>query len=182
MVFYMSNNVLPSGVILAFSSDNIPEGWLKCDGSIVSRTVYAALYAAIGDSCGNGDGSTTFHLPDYRGRFLRGTDDGSGRDPNAGSRTAMNSGGDTGDSVSSIQADATAKNGLSGSTNTTGNHNHQLKGLDGNVMTSIGSSPEKALRSTGSYSTHGNYVATTGNHSHTVTLSAGDSETRPLNA
>ncbi len=46
--------------------------WLLCDGSAVSRTTYADLYALIGENFGAGDGSTTFNLPDYRGKFLRG--------------------------------------------------------------------------------------------------------------
>jgi len=46
--------------------------WLLCDGSAVSRTTYADLFALIGDNFGSGDGSTTFNLPDYRGKFLRG--------------------------------------------------------------------------------------------------------------
>ena len=46
--------------------------WLLCDGSAVSRTTYADLFALIGDGFGEGDGSTTFNLPDYRGKFLRG--------------------------------------------------------------------------------------------------------------
>lgn len=47
-------------------------GWLICDGRAVSRTTYAILYGIIGDNFGAGDGSTTFNLPDYRGKFLRG--------------------------------------------------------------------------------------------------------------
>lgn len=46
--------------------------WLLCDGSAVSRTTYADLFALIGDGFGEGDGATTFNLPDYRGKFLRG--------------------------------------------------------------------------------------------------------------
>src|SRR5699024_9741731 len=57
-----------------------PAGWLKCNGRAVSRTIYADLFAAIGTSFGNGDGSTTFNLPDFRGEFLRGWDDGRGVD------------------------------------------------------------------------------------------------------
>lgn len=45
-----------------------PAGWLVCDGSAVSRSTYAALYAAIGDSAGAGNGTTTFNVPDFRGR------------------------------------------------------------------------------------------------------------------
>lgn len=51
---------------VAFSS--VPSGWLECDGSAVSRTTYAALFAAISTTFGAGDGSTTFNLPDLRGR------------------------------------------------------------------------------------------------------------------
>lgn len=57
-----------------------PAGWLKCNGALVSRTTYAALFAAIGTTFGAGDGSTTFALPDLRGEFVRGLDDGRGVD------------------------------------------------------------------------------------------------------
>jgi len=65
-----------------------------------------ALYSALGDAWGNGDGSTTFHLPDLRGRFLRGVDAAAGNDPDAGSRTVSNAGGNSGDAVGSVQDDA----------------------------------------------------------------------------
>lgn len=58
----------------------IPPDWLKANGAAVSRTAYAALFAAIGTTYGAGDGSTTFTLPDLRGEFLRGFDDGRGAD------------------------------------------------------------------------------------------------------
>lgn len=51
-----------------------PAGWLVADGAAVSRTTYAALFAAIGTAWGNGDGSTTFNLPDYTGKFVLGSD------------------------------------------------------------------------------------------------------------
>lgn len=57
-----------------------PAGWLKANGAAVSRTTYAALFAAIGTAFGVGDGSTTFNLPDLRGEFIRGYDDGRGVD------------------------------------------------------------------------------------------------------
>ena len=59
----------------------VPAGWLLCDGTAVSRTTYAALFAAIGTLWGAGDGVTTFNLPDARGQFLRGLDRGRGVDP-----------------------------------------------------------------------------------------------------
>lgn len=64
----------PVGVIQAFGSDTAPMGWLICDGSAVSRTGYAALFAVIGTTWGVGDGSTTFNLPDGQGRFFIGED------------------------------------------------------------------------------------------------------------
>ena len=53
----------------------VPDGWLLCDGSAVSRDTYADLYAAIGDTWGEGDGSTTFNLPNFKGRFPLGAND-----------------------------------------------------------------------------------------------------------
>ena len=58
-----------------------PTGWLKANGAAVSRTAYAALFAAIGTTYGAGDGFNTFNLPDLRGEFVRGLDDGRGVDP-----------------------------------------------------------------------------------------------------
>ncbi len=64
--------VVPAGSVQAFAGTTPPTDWLICDGRAVSRTVYADLFAAIGIAHGQGDGSATFNLPDYRGQFLRG--------------------------------------------------------------------------------------------------------------
>ena len=64
------------GEIAFFARPNPPSGWLKANGAAVSRTTYAALFAAIGTTFGAGDGRTTFNLPDLRGEFLRCLDDG----------------------------------------------------------------------------------------------------------
>lgn len=69
-----------SGQVATFAMNTAPTGWLKANGSAVSRTTYADLYAAIGTTFGSGDGSTTFNLPDLRGEFIRGWDDGRGTD------------------------------------------------------------------------------------------------------
>ena len=58
----------PAGIIMPFAGTVAPENYLFCDGSAVSRTTYATLYAVIGDTFGAGDGSTTFNLPDLSGR------------------------------------------------------------------------------------------------------------------
>lgn len=64
----------PTGAITAFGGTTAPSGWLICDGSAVSRTTYSDLFAALGSGAyfGNGDGSTTFNLPDMRGRVPAG--------------------------------------------------------------------------------------------------------------
>ena len=69
-----------TGKVDMFASPTLPAGWIKANGAIVSRTTYAALFAAIGTTWGAGDGSTTFQLPDLRGYFLRVWDDGRGID------------------------------------------------------------------------------------------------------
>lgn len=64
------------GEVAFFARTTPPSGWLKANGAAVSRTTYAALFAAIGTTFGAGDGRTTFNLPDLRGEFLRCLDDG----------------------------------------------------------------------------------------------------------
>lgn len=100
-----SGGVSPVASMSAYVGTSAPDGWLLCHGAAVSRTTYAGLFAVIGTAWGQGDGSTTFNLPDMRGLFLRGRDKGAGNDPNAGTRTAIATGGATGDNVGSYQDD-----------------------------------------------------------------------------
>ena len=69
---------IPAGVTLPFAGSAAPSGWLLCAGQAVSRTTFAALFAAIGTFYGAGDGSTTVNLPDMRGRVAAGRDDMGG--------------------------------------------------------------------------------------------------------
>jgi microcystin-dependent protein len=79
---------LPSGTVISYAGPSgatadagaagIPSGWLLCDGSAVSRTTYAALFAAVGINYGGGDGINTFNLPDLRGRTVIGAGHGAG--------------------------------------------------------------------------------------------------------
>lgn len=66
---------MPVGAVFAFASASNPAGYLLCNGQAVSRTVYAALFAAIGTTFGSGDGATTFNVPDMRDWFVRGRGD-----------------------------------------------------------------------------------------------------------
>lgn len=70
----------PVGAYEIMAAPTIPVGYLYCDGRAVSRTTYSALFNVIGTRFGAGDGSTTFNLPDWRGNFMRGWDDGRGMD------------------------------------------------------------------------------------------------------
>jgi microcystin-dependent protein len=64
----------PAGVISMYGGSTAPSGWLLCDGSAVSRTTYARLFSAIGTKYGSGNGSTTFNLPNFKGRVPVGLD------------------------------------------------------------------------------------------------------------
>ena len=100
-----SNSEVPVGTILAYGASTLPSGYLACDGSAVSNaSTYADLFATIGTTWG-GDGTPNFNLPDFRGRFPRGWDNGAGNDPDAASRTALHVGGNSADNVGSYQAD-----------------------------------------------------------------------------
>jgi microcystin-dependent protein len=98
----------PSGTLLTFAGSTAPDGWLLCDGSAVSRTTYARLFAAISTTYGNGDGALTFNIPDLRGVYPRG----------AGTNGTANYGGVTGHTpaagtLATKGGQKTAKNGLS---------------------------------------------------------------------
>lgn len=70
--------IIPPGTVWEYYGSSAPTGWLFCDGSAVSRTTYSTLFTAIGTSQGAGDGSTTFNLPDRRGRVSIGAGTGAG--------------------------------------------------------------------------------------------------------
>lgn len=77
---YNPNNDMV-GAVVGFAMNSAPTGWLIANGQAVSRTTYARLFSRIGTTSGPGNGSTTFNLPDYRGEFMRGLDNGRGVDP-----------------------------------------------------------------------------------------------------
>lgn len=95
----------PAGFVAPIlHSETPPTGWLECNGAAVSRVTYSALFAAIGTWYGAGNGSTTFNLPDLRGKFIRGWAHGSTNDPDRATRTSRGD-GVTGDHVGTNQAD-----------------------------------------------------------------------------
>ena len=97
----ITSGLLPAGVVFPYSGSTAPKGWLLCDGSDISITLYADLYAAIGTTyntqinptTGSAWGAPTgFRVPDYRGTFLRGTGTPSGQ-------SAVTLGGHQGDAM-----------------------------------------------------------------------------------
>jgi microcystin-dependent protein len=149
---------VPSGTIVAYGSATAPAGWLLCDGTQYSGVdpKYVALYAAIGTAYGGNSTSQVFNVPDLRGRFLRGVNNGTTNDPDAAARTASQSGGNTGDAVGSLEGDAFAS------------HSH----LNGLPACSSTGSPFNGL-------VVGN--AATGNNTFNSSQATGGSETRPKN-
>jgi len=73
---------IPIGGVILWTTDEAPDNWLFCYGQAVSRSDYDELYDEIGTTYGVGDGSTTFNLPDFRGRFPLGQDDMGGSSAN----------------------------------------------------------------------------------------------------
>ena len=60
-----STGVLPIGATVQYCGDNVPDNFMWCDGSAISRTTYASLFAVIGTKYGKGNGSSTFNLPNF---------------------------------------------------------------------------------------------------------------------
>jgi len=70
----------PTGSVISFAGSSAPSGWILCSGQNENRATYPDLFNVIGETFGAGDGSTTFGIPDLRGEFVRGWDNGRGVD------------------------------------------------------------------------------------------------------
>jgi len=88
--------LMPTGTVLPFAGINAPTGYLFCDGDAISRTTYSDLFGIIETTYGVGDGSTTFNIPDLRGRVVAGQDDMGG---SSADRLTGLSGGVNGDNL-----------------------------------------------------------------------------------
>ena len=93
------SDVMPTGSFTPYAGITEPSDWLFCYGQDVSRTTYAALFAVISTTYGVGDGSTTFNLPDLRGRVVAGQDDMGGSSAN---RLTDQTGGLDGDTIGAV--------------------------------------------------------------------------------
>jgi len=136
---------IPAGTVVAYAGSTAPARWLLCFGQAVSRSDYASLFTAIGTTYGSGNGSTTFTLPDMRGRVAAGKDDMGGTAASrltsttitSGAATLGNSGGAQTHTLTEAQmpshfhttqitakAFTTALDGLSGGTTNNNNQNY----------------------------------------------------------
>lgn len=148
------------GTVIYFAANAAPTGYLKANGATLSRTTYATLFAAIGTTFGAGDGSTNFVIPDLRGYFARGWDDGRGID--------------SGRAFGSTQVDANLSHTHTGTTDTTGAHTHGQGATSGNTA-GLSGSPASGVP-------YASSTSEAGSHSHTFTTAAnGGTESRPKN-
>jgi len=158
---------VPAGTVLPFTGINAPAGYLLCDGSAISRMTYSDLFSTMGSAYGAGDGTTTFNLPDLRGRFLRGVDGTAGNDPDNSTRIASNIGGNTGNAIGSLQSDTLKSH----------KHNFIVSGGSGNST-----SPNYVYTYlSGSNNGGGLWNAGGGTVLTAPIQSTGGSETRPVN-
>jgi microcystin-dependent protein len=162
-----ATDMTPAGTVIWTARTTAPTGYLKANGTAVSRSTYATLFSAIGTLYGAGDGSTTFNLPDLRGEFIRGWDDGRGVD--------------AGRAFGSGQAAAFASHQHTGSTADAGAHSHST-----NFSSVARGTPTSARFALSSVGYNGVFqdisINGVGDHAHSFTTNAsGGSETRPRN-
>jgi microcystin-dependent protein len=182
---------VPIGSIVPFAGPvaKIPNNYKLCDGLSLDRTTAfnKPLFDIIG-VCWGGDGANMFNLPDLRGLFLRGVNNGSGRDPEAGIRVPIKPGGHAGDEVGTLQLGAFSQHRHPAQVEAnSGGHGHSIQISRNNIA-----GTNRTRDADGGHDKWncdpdlGSLSASTtsdGAHNHGVTVSdTGGSETRPINA
>ncbi|CAB4139205.1 MdpB Microcystin-dependent protein [uncultured Caudovirales phage] len=164
------------GEIRMYGGTTAPSKWLLCQGQTVSRTTYAALFAAIGTAYGSGDGSTTFRIPDLRDRFPRGANGDLGTSGGSTSATTSSAGAHTHSGATGGTAITEAQmpgHTHTGTTSSAGDHQHGTAGWGG----------APGIAPVGNYGNTNNYALTGGGtdvystsaagaHSHAFTTSS----------
>lgn len=138
------------GDVKTVATEEPPLGWLKCNGAVVSRSQYAALFDVIGTRFGAGNGSTTFGLPDLRGEFVRGWDDERGVDP--------------GRELGSAQEGQNALHSHEASTVAAGGHSHEAS-----AAAAGGHGHQATVGEAGGHS-HSGGTTVDGDHRHGLTM------------
>lgn len=169
----------PTGTMVPFAGASAPAGWLFCYGQAVSRTTYAGLFSAIGTTFGTGDGTTTFNLPDLRGRVPGGKDDMNG---SAASRLTTAGSGVNGAALGAVGGAEThtlsvaqmpSHNHAGSTADSNGAHSHTVSGIVGGVQTYSADGGSAAGTAT---------TSTAGAHTHTLTIASQGSGSAHNNA
>lgn len=137
--------LIPAGVITAWAGTSAPDGWLICEGTAISRSVYAALFNICSTTFGAGDGFSTFNIPDIRGRSIYGTSSNISR----------------GSTSTAISASFSITSG-SGSTGAGGGHTHST------TTASVNSTSDKDVAATVTVLTG---ISAASDHTHTASSS-----------
>jgi microcystin-dependent protein len=185
--------VMPTGAMLEYAGSAAPTGWLLCDGAAISRTVYAALFAVLGTAYGAGDGSTTFNLPDRRGKFGIGVDGTYTRGSAGGATTTSSAGSHSHTGATGSTTLTTAQIPAHNHTITDPGHAHGLAGNNGgttglvqfynvandtaynlqaggtNLINTPTATTGITINNTGGGTGHDHTISSDGAHTHTVT-------------
>ena len=117
---------IPTGTVVPWTAVSVATGFLECDGTAVSRTTYAALFAIVSTTYGVGDGSSTFNLPDLQDNIAMGKSGSKSLASTGGANTVTatgNVGGSTANATLSTSQLASHSHGGGGSSGTNGHHN-----------------------------------------------------------
>lgn len=155
-----SDEPIQAGIIYPFAGSTVPNGFLLCDGQAVSRTTYAELFSVIGTTYGEGDGSTTFNLPDLKGKFGLGSND------------AYALGSEGGEAEHTLTVDEMPQHNHSASTSSAGAHVHGARYKSFSMtQTTSGYAVLRRNQSGDSYDgTDTDAALSAGSHTHTVSV------------
>ena len=154
---------VPTGLVVPWSAyySNMPSGWIACEGQAVSRSTYSKLYNVISTIYGNGNGSTTFNVPDLRGRVVAGFNS---------SNSKFNSVGEKGGAEThKLTIAEMPSHNHSGNTSSAGNHNHEMRGW--RLTTNGGSYKVRSREDISGDGWDGANIGYAGNHYHSFSTS-----------
>jgi microcystin-dependent protein len=166
--------LVPVGSILPYAGERIADQlhWRLCDGSTLKNTEYSELFGILGTRWG-GNGADLFCLPDLRGRFIRGVDRGTNRDPDVAARTvpqpALHDQGNQGDAVGSLQGDQLRSHSHTGAI-VPAEHSHRYREPQGGGSSGVPGNPQGL-----------DFTDTSSVHLDVQINPTGGSETRPTN-
>ena len=174
---------VPSGAVFCMAVATVPSGYLECNGQTVNRTTYAALFAVIGTQYGAGNGSTTFEVPDLRGEFIRGFDNGKGTDSGRSIGTSQAAGfGQHNHAIDLTTSNKTLTGDVQGIS-----QSYRVDGTASGVFTKGGNRNARLFGNGGGEASCGSFTMDA-SHDHTVTgntdntgSTSNSNETRPRN-